>query len=235
MSDYDFSGNFGDFTDFDYKSSTQKSGSGSALTDLIKKVGGVALGVKQLFGGGATSSADAISELAKEGAEELNKIRDEYEGKFDQRLANIYPGLTGLTAQDAMSKYYDAFADTVSRVSDAGLLQLGVNPDISRSYGRLGDRVGDIQQQYSLAERLPGGFEGQVLDPSVVKMDYTRLARAGDRFLDDPEKYKETYAYLNNPQTSRFIYGSSPTADAIGEYYNTSGDVAGLMNYGSVG
>ena len=39
----------------------------------------------------------------------------------------------------------------------------------------------------------------------------------------------------SDPQTLRFIYGARDTSDAVGKYYNTSGDVSGLMNYGGLG
>jgi len=121
--------------------------------------------------------------------------------------------------------------NTVRDVQDRGRADLDISPDISSEYGRLANRVDEVQDQYSLANRV-GGYTNLALDPAVVQIDEGRLRGAGERFMDP--QYKRMYDY-SDPQTSRFIYGSRNTADAIGKYYNTSGDVAGLMNYGSVG
>ena len=174
------------------------------LTRLAGSLGG-------LFGGG---TAGSIEDYIKEATKTLKQEQRRTTKKINRRIENIYPELTGMTGEEALNKYYDAFADN-----------------------RLNDRVQNIQNQYSLAGRL-GGYEKLALDPPVVSMNVGSIRDVAD-WVDPTSnqikgKYKAMYDY-QDPQTQQFIYGSRNTADAIGRYYNTSGDVSGLMNYGSLG
>ena len=210
--------------------------SGSPLGSL--EIGGLdnlnrlAGGVGALFGGGS-SLEDYIKEATKTLKEESRRTTR----KIDRRIENIYPGLTGMTGEEALSKYYDAFADTVANVSAQGRADLGVTPDISSEYNRLNTRVQNIQDQYSLAGRL-GGYENLALDPPVVSMDVSSIRDVAD-WVDPTTnqvkgQYKAMYDY-SDPQSRQFIYGGGRTADAIGRDYGSSGDVAGLMSYSNVG
>jgi len=198
--------------------------------DNITRLAG---GLGQLFGGGGSSIEDYIEEATKS----LKKTARKTTQKIDQRIENIYPGLTGMTGEEALNKYYEAFADTVADVAARGRTDLGISPEIASEYDRLNTRVQNIQDQYSLAGRL-GGYEKLALDPPVVSMDVASIRDVAD-WVDPTSnaikgKYKAMYDY-GDPQTRQLIYGSQNTADAIGRYYNASGDVAGLMNYGGLG
>jgi len=200
-------------------------GSGALNLNNLSRLAGT---VGNLIGPGFDIE-DSTKALKKEQRKTTNKI--------DQRIENIYPGLTGMTGEEALAKYYDAFANTVADVAARGRADLGIRPDISSEYDRLNTRVQDIQDQYSLAGRL-GGYEKLALDPPVVSMDVSSIRDVAD-WVDPTTnqikgKYRAMYDYAD-PQTQQFIYGSRNTADAIGRYYNTSGDVAGLMNYGGLG
>jgi hypothetical protein len=206
-----------------------KSGQGrsTALEELTRSLAGLGASLGQVYGdGGSKYPGDYV----KEATEVLKEMYGETEKKFDERLSNIYPELTGMTGQEALNKYYNEFANTVKEVRDQGFAQLDTRPDIGSEYDRFENRVGKIQDQYSLANKV-GGYTNLALDPAVVKIDEGRLTAAGDRFMDP--KYEQMYDY-SDPQANRFIYGSQDTANAIGKYYNTSGDVAGLMNYGGL-
>lgn len=210
-----------------------KKGAGF-LDILAANVGGLGADIKTLFGGSSSKTGvDAISDYVKKSTGILNEIADETEAKVSDYAEQVYPGLTGLTGEEALSKYYDAFSDTITRVEDRGLSQLANRPEIDQEYNRLSGRVGNIlnNNQYNLASQA-GGYGNIVRGEGVVQMDQGRLDAAGDRLLN--AKYKQAYDY-GDPQTSKFIYGSDNTANAIGKYYNNSGDVAGLMSYGAVG
>jgi hypothetical protein len=186
-----------------------------------------------LFGSGSNSIEDYIKQATKTLKQEQRRTTK----KINTRIENIYPELTGMTGEEALNKYYDAFANTVADVTAQGRADLGVTPDISAEYDRLNNRVQNIQNQYSLAGRL-GGYEKLALDPPVVSMDAASIRNVAD-WVDPTSnqiksKYKAMYDY-QDPQSQQFIYGSRNTADAIGRYYNTSGDVSGLMNYGGLG
>jgi len=194
----------------------------------LQNLGRLAGGIGALFGTGAVSNK-YIEEATKVLQEEAKKTTQQ----IDERIGNIYPALTGLTGPEAMQKYYDAFADTVARVQNQGRTDLGISPDLSTEYNRLGSRVDNIQNQYSLAGRL-GGYEKLALEPPVVSMDVSSIRGAADWGSPEMAAQFGMMTDYSAPQTSRFIYGGNRTADAIGKYYNTSGDVAGLMNYGTL-
>jgi len=199
------------------------------LSNLTRLAGGLG----SLFGGGGSSVEDYIESATKALKKESRKTTK----KIDKRIENIYPGLTGSTAKDMMPEYLRRFAETVQQTREQGRADLGVTPDISGEYNRLSTRIQDIQNQYSLANLL-GGYEKLALDPPVVSLDAAAIRDVAD-WVDPTSnqirsKYKAMYDYAD-PQTQQFVYGSRNTADAIGRYYNTSGDVAGLMNYGSLG
>lgn len=168
------------------------------------------------------ASTKALEKKAKDTTEEIN-----------QRISNIYPGLTGMTGSEALQNYYKNFANTELNVRRQGYADLQREPDISTSYETLNTRVDDIQNQYSLANRLEG-YEKIALDPSVVKMDTQSIRSAADWSAPEIASQYGMMMDYSGPQASKFIYGNRGTTDAIGRYYNTSGDVAGLMSYGTL-
>jgi hypothetical protein len=169
----------------------------------------------------------------KDATKQLNKMSKRTTRKIDERIENIYPGLTGMTGEEALSKYYDAFANTVKDVVAQGRSDLTMDPDISKQYNLLNTRIDDIQNQYSLANRL-GGYEKLALDPAVVSMDVGSIRKAADWTAPEIASQYGMMMDYSGPQASKFIYGNRGTADAVGRYYNSSGDVAGLMNYGTL-
>jgi hypothetical protein len=196
------------------------------LENLTRLAGN--LGV--LFGGG--SSAFDIEESLKD----LKKMRKQTRRQTDTRIENIYPELTGMTGPDAIKKYIEEFADTSSMYTAQGRADLGISPDLSTEFNRFNNRVQNIQNQYSLANRL-GGYERLALDPPVVSMDVSAIRDTADWVDPTSGQLKDKYTAMYNyssPQTKQFLYGARNTADAIGRYYNTSGDVSGLMSYGSL-
>lgn len=167
----------------------------------------------------------------------LEDMAKKTEQSIDQRISNIYPALTGLTGEQALNRYRQEFADTVQKVQAQGRADLGIDPEISKQYGTLSNRIEGIQAGNLNLSNLVGGYEKLALDPPVVSMNTAAIRSAAD-WVDPTtnqvrSEYKALYDY-SDPQSKQFIYGSPRTADAIGKYYNTSGDVAGLMNYGTL-
>jgi hypothetical protein len=196
-------------------------GSGALNLNNLSRLAGT---VGNFIGPGfdVEASTEALDERAKKTKRQINK-----------RISNIYPGLTGMTGEEALNKYYDNFANTVANVSAQGRADLGIDPDISKQYNQLNTRIQNIQDQYSLAGRL-GGYEKLALDPAVVSMDVGSIRSAADWTAPEIASQYGMLMDYSGPQASKFIYGNRGTADAIGKYYNTSGDVAGLMNYGTL-
>ena len=153
--------------------------------------------------------------------------------QINKTIKKIYPGLTGMTGEDFREESYKNLAETTQRVREQGREDLGISPDLSNEYNRFRSRVDEIQNQYSLAGRL-GGYEQLALDPAVVSMDVGSIRSAADWTAPEIASQYGMLMDYSGPQASKFIYGNRGTADAIGKYYNTSGDVAGLMNYGTL-
>lgn len=164
---------------------------------------------------------------------ELKQETKDYKKQIRKTISKIYPGLTGMTGEEALNKYYENFGNTVANVAAQGRADLGIDPDIAKQYNQLNTRVQNIQDQYSLAGRL-GGYEQLALDPAVVSMDIGSIRKAADWTAPEIASQYGMLTDYSGPQASKFIYGGRGTADAIGRYYNTSGDVAGLMNYGTL-
>ena len=183
--------------------------------------------------GGLLGSGGSVEDYIKDATKVLKKEARKTTKKIDKRIENIYPELTGMTGEEALNKYYDNFANTIANVQAQGRADLSIDPNLGTQYDRLNTRVQDIQNQYSLAGRL-GGYEKLALDPAVVSMDICGIRSAADWTAPEIAAQYGMLTDYSGPQASRFIYGGGRTADAIGRYYNTSGDVAGLMNYGTL-
>jgi hypothetical protein len=197
----------------------------------------------------------------KQNLKDLRAIEKQNIKRTRKTISNVYPELTGLTGEKSRVEAYEQFADTVAKLGELARYDLGVDPDLSKQYNQFSTRVQDIQNQYSLSGRL-GGYDQLALNPPVVTMDVGSLrgstqwgspeiAAQYNSLIDysgpqtssfiygsnrPRETYKipDRYAALEDPRMAALVYGGDKTADAIGRYYNTSGDVAGLMNYGSV-
>lgn len=180
------------------------------------------------FGGllGPNFDPQASTEQLKQESKKTTK-------QINKRIKNIYPELTGMTGEEALNQYYENFGNTVENVTRQGLANLGIDPDISKQYNQLNTRVQDIQNQYSLGGRL-GGYEKLALDPAVVSMNIGSIRGASSWSAPEIASQYGMFTNYSGPQASKFIYGGNNTAEAVGRYYNTSGDVAGLMNYGTL-
>jgi len=174
----------------------------------------------------------SIEESTKKLQEEADKVRQE----IDERFSNIYPALTGMTGPEAMDKYYDMFAKTTEKVYDQGRADLMGDPDITKQYGGLQNRVEELQQGNLNLANLVGGFEALAKDPPVVSLDPAKIKSAGAWSAPEIASQYNQFMDYSGPQTSDFIGGvQKRTADAIGRYLSGSSDVAGLMSYSAQG
>lgn len=228
----------------------------SGLQNFLNNLGGGALNLSNLNRlAGTIGSFLGPGFDAKAVTKALDKRTKQATRKTDVRIENIYPELTGMTGEEALNKYYDNFSDVIQKTQALGRSDLGIDPELASQYDRLGSRVQNIQNQYSLGGRL-GGYERLALDPPVVSMDVGSVRGAADWSAPEIARQYSAFTDYSGPQASRFIYGGKNTAedigsyygnssdiakmmdyktlDAVGRYYNTSGDVAGLMNYGTM-
>jgi hypothetical protein len=166
----------------------------------------------------------------KDTAKELNQLAKRERERIGTTISKIYPKLTGLTGEEALNKYYENFSDVIKNTQELGRADLGIDPELADQYDRLGSRVQNIQNQYSLGGRL-GGYERLALEPPVVSTNVGSIRRAADLSAPDIARQYAAFTNYSGPQASNFIYGSKRTADDIGDYYSTSENVAKSMDY----
>lgn len=182
----------------------------------------------------------SLDDYIKEATKVLEKEQKSVKKDINKVFESVYPGLTGLTGEDALNRYRNEFLGTTGDIMAQGYANLARPADISSAYNTLYGRTQDITSDFSLANKL-GGYSNIALDPPVVQTDVESIQKVGKDFYIDPAtgqtrpELVDFYSnYLTNPEAVQFIYGGKNTADAIGRYYNSSGDVSGLMNYGSL-
>lgn len=204
------------------------SGLQNFLNNLVS--GGLDSPLSRFAGGiGALFSPDAGSSIA-----ELQGMSKDTRKEIDKIYKQISK-LTGTTPKKARKEAYDRFDTTTKDVTATGLGQLEGDYSIQKQYDTLGSRIEGIQQgNLNLANQL-GGYRELSLRPPVVTMDVAAVRGASDWTAPDIARQYEQFTNYGGPQTSQFIGGiQRNTADAIGRYLNTSADVAGLMNYGTL-
>ena len=188
-----------------------------------------------LFGPG--EGGNIYKELTKrmdESKEELLAMKGETRDELNYRLGEVYPGLTGLTGKDALNRYREELAGTVAALKQEGRSDLYRNPDLSSQFAQTREDIASVQDQFSLAGRLPGGYVKTVLDPAVVKSDTDRLKGIMAGIGNAIEK--EGSNDYSGPQTQYFISGiQRDRAAAIGDYLSSSADVDRLTKYGNIG
>ena len=223
----------GPFADGDiYAKVLGKTGDNKFSPENLTRLAG-ALG--DLFGQGEGGNIyKELTNRMRESKEELLEMTDETRDELDYRLGEVYPGLTGETGEEALNRYRDEFAGTVAALKQEGRSDLYRNPDLSSQFAQTRKDIASVQDQFSLAEKLPGGYVKTVLDPAVVKTDTDRL-KGIMTGVGNAIKAEGSMDY-SDPQTQYFISGlQRDRADAIGDYLSSSADVGRLMNYGNIG
>ena len=201
-----------------------------SLGNLIRLAGGIG----ELFGGGGGTNMKDLEERMKKTAEILRDQADETEAKIDDRLEAIYPGLTGLTGEEASNRYRQEFSQNVQDYTAQGRADLDRDPDVSSQFQQSMRDIADVQNQFSLANEL-GGYRQIALDPQVVKTNTDRLKDIMKGIGADIEA-EGSMDYMKRPETAYLISGiQADRAAAIGDYLSSSADVSRLMNYGNIG
>lgn len=107
-----------------------------------------------------------------------------------------------------------------------GRTDLAADPNINKQYQQLGNRVKDIQTQYSLLSN-PRFAQAYKAPDAVTPIDVDAIK--GTMTLGP--SFAEHYSY-QTPQSKEFIYGRPDAVREIASFYANNPNVSDLMNYG---
>lgn len=172
-------------------------------------------------GGAGFLNNEFVRQATKELKNEQNRVYGQIQDVFD-RIA----GLTGVSTDDAVQQYYKQFSNYMDKAYTQGRADLASDPNITKQYEQLGNRVKDIQTQYSLLSN-PRFAQAYKAPDAVTPIDVDAIK--GTMTLGPA--YAEQYSY-RDPQSQKFIYGRPDAVREIASFYSSNPNVGDLMNYG---
>lgn len=165
------------------------------------------------------------SEFVREATKGLKEEQQRVYGQIQDVFGRI-SGLTGVSTDDAVQQYYKQFSDYMDKAYAQGRKDLAEDPNISKQYEQLGNRVQSIQNQYSLLSN-PRFAQAYKAPDAVTPIDVDSIK--GTMTLGP--SYAEHYSY-KDPQSQKFIYGRPDAVREIASFYASNPNVGDLMNYG---
>jgi hypothetical protein len=165
------------------------------------------------------------SEFTRESTRQLKEEQDRVYGQI-QNIFTRLADLTGVSTEDAVQDYYNRFSNYMDKAYAQGRSDLAADPNISKQYQQFGDRVKDIQTQYSLLSN-PRFAQAYKAPDAISPIDVDAIK--GTMTLGP--SYREQYSY-QDPQTQKFISGRPDAVREIASFYANNPNVGDLMNYG---
>lgn len=212
-------------------STSTGGGIGGVLGTVVSALPGITRGigaVRDIFdvatsvpGGAGFLNNEFVRQATKELKNEQNRVYGQIQDVFD-RIA----GLTGVSTDDAVQQYYKQFSNYMDKAYTQGRADLASDPNITKQYEQLGNRVKDIQTQYSLLSN-PRFAQAYKAPDAVTPIDVDAIK--GTMTLGPA--YAEHYSY-RDPQSQKFIYGRPDAVREIASFYSSNPNVGDLMNYG---
>lgn len=165
------------------------------------------------------------SEFARESTRQLKEEQDRVYGQI-QNIFTQLANLTGVSTENAVQDYYKRFSNYMDDAYAQGRSDLAADPNISKQYQQFGNRVKDIQNQYSLLSN-PRFAQAYKAPDAISPIDVDAIK--GTMTLGP--SYREQYSY-QDPQTQKFISGRPDAVREIASFYANNPNVGDLMNYG---
>jgi len=210
---------------------SRENTAGGVLGDVVKALPVIARGVgavRDIYDVARSAPGGAgflNSEFVKQATKDLKEEQKNVYGQIQDVFARI-SGLTGVSTDDAVQQYYKQFSDYMDKAYAQGRKDLAEDPNISKQYEQLGNRVQSIQNQYSLLSN-PRFAQAYKAPDAVTPIDVDRIK--GTMTLGP--SYAEQYSY-KDPQSQKFIYGRPDAVGEIASFYASNPNVGDLMNYG---
>jgi len=165
------------------------------------------------------------SEFVRQSTRELKEEQDRVYGQI-QNIFTELANLTGVSTENAVQNYYKQFSNYMDKAYAEGRSDLAADPNISKQYQQFGNRVKDIQNQYSLLSN-PRFAQAYKAPDAISPIDVDAIK--GTMTLGP--SYREQYSY-QDPQTQKFIFGRPDAVRDIASFYANNPNVGDLMNYG---
>jgi hypothetical protein len=172
-------------------------------------------------GGAGFLNSEFVREATKQLKDEQNRVYGQIQDVFGE-----IAGLTGVSTDDAVQQYYKQFSDYMDKAYTQGRADLASDPNITKQYEQLGNRVKDIQTQYSLLSN-PRFAQAYKAPDAVTPIDVDAIK--GTMTLGPA--FAEQYSY-RSPQSQEFIYGPPDAVREIASFYSNNPNISNLMNYG---
>ena len=195
-----------------------KGGFLGGLANAIPSLTRIAGGIGDIYsvatrGQDQQKSIDQIQEWAKQTIDDIQEVFG--------RIGD----LTGLKTEDARGEYYKDYAATMANIWDQARADLDVDPRIDAPYDRLGGRIQDVTEQYSLL-RNPVYAAAYKAPDAVASIDTDSIKNV----MTLGPAYREQYSYAD-PESQKLIRGGGDTLAAYTAALSSSPDVQRLMSY----
>lgn len=196
-----------------------------SLGRLIPGVTNIAKAYQDIAGVGAQQSPGIFNEaLTKKSLDTINTERKNITEQINATRERI-AGLTGKNIPDAVKKYTEEFDKYMPVAEQKGLTQIATPPEIATEYGRLENRVADINRQYSLLNpRYQAASKAPDAIASINTPEITKV-------MSFSPANRELYNY-SDPQSQRNIYGRPDANANLAQFYAGNQAVNDLMSYG---
>jgi hypothetical protein len=195
-----------------------------SLGRLIPGVTNIAKAYQDIAGVGAQQSPGIFNEaLTKKSLDTINKNRKDTEDQIALTFERI-AGLTGKNIPGAVNEYIAAFNKYMPEAEQKGLTQIATPPEIAPEYGRLENRVANINKQYSTLSNPQ--YQAAYKAPDAI-------ARINTQDIKDVMSFspanRELYNYSNLQSQ---IYGRPDANANLAQFYAGNQAVNDLMSYG---
>lgn len=209
-----------------FYSSTQAAIQGqNSSNNFLAGLAGVMPGLTRLAGGigdiysVATRNRDqqkSIEQIQDWAKQTMTDIQDVF-GRIE--------GLTELPTGKAREELYKDSAEITDKIWSQARADLNVDPRIDAPYERLGGRIQDTTQQYSLL-RNPIYAAAYKAPDAVASIDTDAIKSV----MTLGPGFREQYSY-KDPETQKLIKGGGDTLAAYTAALSSSPDVQRLMSY----
>lgn len=248
----DFSGGFSmgdlgvDYGDYNVNTPFTKAQSGGGFINqfgqfvnkagqLIPQIGKIAGAVGDIARIGSQGDPGIFNtNVQRESTDKIKKEQEKTYADIQGVFKNI-AGVTGVSTEDAVQQYYKQFSNAIEGLTAQGRSDLREDPDISKQYATLRNRITQDQTQYSNLNnpRFAAAYKAAdavaSINPDAIKNVMTLGPAYKEQYsYEDPESQKNIYGRRNAIGDIASFYANDPN---LNQYMVSAGNTQELMNY----